>query len=1095
MALLAASSSSSAQSVPKKNDVFISFRGEDTRSNFTSHLYDAFCRKQIRTYIDYQLVKGDEISPSLLQAIEDSYVSVVVLSENYASSRWCLDELIHILHCKRVQGQIVIPVFYKVDPSHVRKQTGLYKQAFERYEGDLKVDHHKMQMWKQALNETANLAGYDSHTFRDESELIQKIAKDILQKLNHKYPPAEIKGLIGIEDNCAEIELLLKDAKTKTIGIWGMGGIGKSTIAKTIFLKYSSHYDYSCFLENVRGRSNNELTKLRAEFFSCLLRDDFSLDTSTSFLASRLSHTKVFVVLDDISTVGQLEDLVGEPFCFGLGSKILITTRDKHVLSKGVDAIYEVKKLDFHQSLELFSLNAFSTSLPIMGYEELTKTAVFYAQGIPLALKVLGSYLRGKSEVEWKSSLKKLKKSPHKEIQNVLRLSYDELDDKEKNILLDIACFLNGELTELVINLLDNFGFYGAIGIRTLHDKALINAGDGLRVEMHDLIQEMGLQIAREESTEEPERRRRLWDSEEIYDVLTSNMGSKKVEAIKLDVSQVKDLYLKTDVFRKMPNMRFLRFYSSSWWSSSSHVHLPEGLNFLPNKMRYLEWHGFALKSPRSTFCPEKLVKLYLPCSHLQKLWNGVQDLVSLQEIDLSWSVQLQELPNLSKCLNLKVVQLRGCRSLCSVHSSILSLHSLVELDLSRCVKLRSLKNELHLRSLQHIYVLGCSNLKEFSVSSDELRELDLIDTGIETLRSSVARSSKLEHLGFRGSRLVKLPDQLSCLTSLTVLHLQNCETIDDLKLHNFFDGMLSLKHVDLIKCRNITELPNNTKRLLGLEWLRVWNCRRLRSLPELPPSIDCLIARGCKSLEIVSTCRPSSGRPICFFFDNCVQLNEQSFHNIMEAAAYSIPYYLLYKNKDDWRRYRICVPGSRVPEWIKYWAAQSSVTVELSQISGLADFFFCIVLDVHSEINCLAQGLMCTCHSEGFDVTYSLLGNVVLRDRKSDYVFIWNGDGDLTSKRIVDEIRRRNQQSFTNIKLCFEFSAGPRWSHESMTGESKLMIKECGVWPVYVSECQKFVEQMEIGRKRKRPHDVEEQQPPPHLKKKEFDEGTHPST
>ncbi|KAK4269100.1 hypothetical protein QN277_022303 [Acacia crassicarpa] len=202
MALVAASSSSSAQSLPKKYDVFISFRGEDTRSNFTSHLYDAFCRKHIITYIDYQLPKGDDISQSLLQAIEDSYISVVVFSENYASSRWCLDELTHILHCKSVQRQIVVPVFYKVEPTHVRNQTGNYMQAFEKYERDrLKFPEHKIQMWKQALHEAAGLAGYeryDSHTFSDESEMVRKIVKDILQELNYKYPPAELNGLVVV---------------------------------------------------------------------------------------------------------------------------------------------------------------------------------------------------------------------------------------------------------------------------------------------------------------------------------------------------------------------------------------------------------------------------------------------------------------------------------------------------------------------------------------------------------------------------------------------------------------------------------------------------------------------------------------------------------------------------------------------------------------------------------------------------------------------------------------------------------------------------------------------------------------------------------
>ncbi|XP_028752097.1 disease resistance-like protein DSC1 [Neltuma alba] len=853
-----------------------------------------------------------------------------------------------------------------------------------------------------------------------------------------------------------------------------MGGIGKSTIAKTIFLKYSFHYEGSCFLENVREKSRNGLTELRHKFLSRLLKEDLSIDTSTTFIESRLSRMKVFVVLDDISTVEQLECLVGEPFSFGLGSKVLITTRDKHVLSKGVDAIYKVKELQFHQCLELFSLNAFNKSLPIMGYEELTRRAVVYAKGIPLASKILGSYLRGRSEVEWNSALKKLKKSPHEDIQKVLRLSYDGLNHEEKKIFLDIACFFKGELTKSVISLLDSFGFDGDIGIRTLHDKALIEVY-GLCVKMHDLIQEMGLQIVREESIDEPERRSRLCNFEEIYDILANNMGSKRVEGIKLDVSQIRDLYLEADIFKKMPNMRFLKLYSDS---GSSHVHLPEGLKFLSNKMRYLEWCGFPLKSLPSTLCPEKLVKLCMPNSHLQKLWNGVCDFVSLKEIDLSGSKQLQELPNLSKCLNLKVVQLRQCESLCFIHSSILSLHSIVVLNLFGCTKLKGLKSELLLRSLRHINVIECKNLKEFSVSSDELRELDLVNTGIEILHPSVWHSRRLEMLSL--GRLVNLPNQLPCLTSLTFLGLFDCKIIDDLKLHLLFDSMLSLRQVVLDRCGNIIGLPNNTKHLLGLKFLSIWDCRRLRSLPELPPSIAKLDAHDCKSLEIVSSWRTSSGGPIGFLFKNCVQLSEQSLHNIMEAAAYSMTYCVLHKNENYRDCCSICVSGSRVTEWIKYRAAQSSVTVELSQISDLTDFFFCVVLKVRSEINCRIQYLMCTCYLEGFDAAVSK-HEVFLPDVKSDHVFMWNDD--LACKRIVDESRRRIQQLFTNIKLRFEFSAGHRWCNEPMIpDESKLMIQECGVWPVSVSECLKFVEQMEIGRKRKRPPDVEEQQPPPHF-------------
>ena len=105
-------------------DVFLSFRGEDTRFNFTDHLYSALRGKGINTFIDDGgLERGGEIQPSLLKAIEESKVAIVVFSENYVHSRWCLDELDKIMQCRREKVQLVIPIFYRVDPSDVRKQT------------------------------------------------------------------------------------------------------------------------------------------------------------------------------------------------------------------------------------------------------------------------------------------------------------------------------------------------------------------------------------------------------------------------------------------------------------------------------------------------------------------------------------------------------------------------------------------------------------------------------------------------------------------------------------------------------------------------------------------------------------------------------------------------------------------------------------------------------------------------------------------------------------------------------------------------------------------------------------------------------------
>ncbi|XP_028786089.1 TMV resistance protein N-like [Neltuma alba] len=158
-----ASSSSSAPSSqsPKKYDVFISFRGEDTRFNFTSHLHEALRRNQIDTYIDYRLEKGDEVWPSLEKAIKDSTMSLVIFSENYGSSTWCLKELAKILECsKNDQGHFVMPVFYKVDPSHVRKRSGSYQKAFEEHKLKRNINEEQLNMWGEALTDAANLSGW-----------------------------------------------------------------------------------------------------------------------------------------------------------------------------------------------------------------------------------------------------------------------------------------------------------------------------------------------------------------------------------------------------------------------------------------------------------------------------------------------------------------------------------------------------------------------------------------------------------------------------------------------------------------------------------------------------------------------------------------------------------------------------------------------------------------------------------------------------------------------------------------------------------------------------------------------------------------------
>ncbi|TKY68705.1 TMV resistance protein N [Spatholobus suberectus] len=139
------------------HDVFLSFRGEDTRKNFVSHLHAALSNEGINTLIDDMLRKGTELGAELVRAIQGSRISIVVFSVNYASSKWCLNELVKIMECRRTYGQLVVPVFYHVDPSHVRQQWGAFGERLET----LAQTHDVLNSWRSALTEAANLAGWD----------------------------------------------------------------------------------------------------------------------------------------------------------------------------------------------------------------------------------------------------------------------------------------------------------------------------------------------------------------------------------------------------------------------------------------------------------------------------------------------------------------------------------------------------------------------------------------------------------------------------------------------------------------------------------------------------------------------------------------------------------------------------------------------------------------------------------------------------------------------------------------------------------------------------------------------------------------------
>ncbi|KAF8033917.1 hypothetical protein BT93_C0255 [Corymbia citriodora subsp. variegata] len=514
--------SSSSLKCKRNYDIFLSFRGIDIRKNFLSHLYTALDQNGLFTFIDSEeLRKGEQISSTLMKAIEESQLAISFSLRTMLPRH----EVVKIIECKARKDLVVLPVFYKVEPREVREGRESYGKAMAKHESKFGKNSEKVNRWKEALFAASSLSGWDLND-GDEAQLIKRMVKEISSKLD-RTPLHVARHLVGIHLRVAKLKSMLNlksHDDVLMIGLWGQGGIGKTTLAVALYNALFRKFEGSCVLENVRetSRESKHLVSLQE-------RKRIALTTVREGINSmqyRLCCKKVLIVLDDVNDIEQLNALAGDCEWFGKGSRIIITTRDSHLLtSHGIDKdhIYEVQTLEYCEALELFKKYAFVRNNKIVIQGDLVDSALQYAKGSPLALKVLGSFLCGRREQEWKSALDQLAKSPNKTINDVLNLSYDGLEDYQKEIFLDIAYFFKGKYIEYIEKVLDSCGFNVTIGVQVLVEKSLIIEEYG-KLQMHDLIQLMGMDIVKQECRDDPARRSRLWLFDDVRDVLSGDM-------------------------------------------------------------------------------------------------------------------------------------------------------------------------------------------------------------------------------------------------------------------------------------------------------------------------------------------------------------------------------------------------------------------------------------------------------------------------------------------------------------------------------------------------------------------------------------------
>ncbi|XP_042507021.1 disease resistance protein RPV1-like [Macadamia integrifolia] len=765
---------SSSSSPASPYDVFLSFRGEDTRLNFTSQLYEALVEKGIHTFMDrWNRWREDEIGPGLVRAIEGCKVSIPILSKGYASSKRCLQELLQILECRRTNNQLVWPIFFEVEPMDVKRQTGSFKEPFEKYE--LEYDADIVERWREALRELSSIEGFLVNE-RVKFETITLIVEMALVGCH----------LVGINFHMDRmLHLLHLDSMDVCfVGICGPCRIGKTSVAEAVYNRIFNRFKRSSFLANVNARAGIPmgLVSLQSQLISDTLEVEIEIRNvhiGSMIIKEKLRAEKVLIVLDDLGDYTQINALVGDANWFGPGSRIIIVTTDERILHRcNVDQIYWPEDEEY-QSLGLVS-ELFQHSI-----NEVERTSQKIKEAFEDKLQITNLLQYRKMQIDTvENSYFYISLFSWKQFKELTVLDLSHCSSLVKIPDISSLQCLKRLILEYCCELVDVHESIGMIkGLIYLNLRCCCKL-----MQLQGSIFQLGalenLILSNCESVKKlPE------SSSHLKSLVELSLNSTKISELPDDVGLMEKLVTLNvngctnlvKLPRSMEKMRQLQHFNMS---RTSIVELPDDFLML-SSLKILEMakctklKGFPSnkKYNSGVCCLSHLQVLDLEhCKRLESLPEFSSTLLQLYVMGCG-SLQVIDLYNLN---NLKVFFFGGCDKMVDIPYGFEKLSSLDKLVLCLINSDSLLANVLS--SLRHLALLDCRNLKSLPELPSSLIVLELIGCNV----------------------LEKLPN-LSSLKNLRELNLTGCRKLEEIQ---GLEELKSLILYDVTLCYCLTESP-----------------------------------------------------------------------------------------------------------------------------------------------------------------------------------------------------------------------------------------------------------------------------------------------